>query len=117
MVRCAGAVVAFDGYKAEEKDFSRLKSFRLHLMVPARALRVFQWITLMLSSRFRFVATLRLRKPVGAAKRWINRMLQSGGSPRLVPVRPNVRAEAGPTAKRQARVVENAPAHCAGLVF
>ena len=32
-------------------------------------------------------------------------------------VRPNVRAEAGPTAKRQARVVENAPAHCAGLAF
>ena len=32
-------------------------------------------------------------------------------------VLPNVRAEAGPTAKRQARVVENAPAHCAGLVF
>ena len=30
---------------------------------------------------------------------------------------PNVRAEAGPTAKRQARVVENAPAHCAGLAF
>ena len=30
---------------------------------------------------------------------------------------PNVRAEAGPTAKRQARVVENAPAHYAGLVF
>ena len=29
----------------------------------------------------------------------------------------NVRAEAGPTAKRQARVVENAPAHFAGLVF
>ena len=27
----------------------------------------------------------------------------------------NVRAEAGPTSKRQARVVENAPAHCAGL--
>ena len=24
---------------------------------------------------------------------------------------------AGPTAKRQARVVENAPAHCAGLAF
>ena len=32
-------------------------------------------------------------------------------------VLPNVRAEAGPTAKRQARVVENAPAHCAGLAF
>ena len=32
-------------------------------------------------------------------------------------MRPNVRAEAGPTAKRQARVVENAPAHCAGLAF
>ena len=31
--------------------------------------------------------------------------------------RPNVRAEAGPTAKRQARVVENAPAHFACLVF
>ena len=30
---------------------------------------------------------------------------------------PNVRAEAGPTAKRQARVVENVPAHCAGLAF
>ena len=30
---------------------------------------------------------------------------------------PNVRAEAGPTAKRQARVVENARAHCAGLAF
>ena len=30
---------------------------------------------------------------------------------------PNVRAEAGPTAKRQARAVENARAHCAGLVF
>ena len=30
---------------------------------------------------------------------------------------PNVRAEAGPTAKCQARVVENAPAHCAGLAF
>ena len=30
---------------------------------------------------------------------------------------PNVRAEAGPTAKRQARAVENAPAHCAGLAF
>ena len=30
---------------------------------------------------------------------------------------PNVRAEAGATAKRQARVVENAPAHCAGLAF
>ena len=32
-------------------------------------------------------------------------------------VQPNVRAEAGPTAKRQARAVENAPAHCAGLGF
>ena len=32
-------------------------------------------------------------------------------------VLPNVRAEAGPTAKRQARAVENAPAHCAGLAF
>ena len=31
--------------------------------------------------------------------------------------RPNVRAEAGPMAKRQARVVENAPARRAGLVF
>ena len=31
--------------------------------------------------------------------------------------RSNVRAEAGPTAKRQARAVENAPAHCAGLAF
>ena len=30
---------------------------------------------------------------------------------------PNVRAEAGPTAKRQARAVENAAAHCAGLAF
>ena len=30
---------------------------------------------------------------------------------------PNVRAEAGPTATRQARAVENAPAHCAGLAF
>ena len=30
---------------------------------------------------------------------------------------PNVRAEAGPAAKRQARAVENAPAHCAGLAF
>ena len=32
-------------------------------------------------------------------------------------LRPNVRAEAGPTAKRQARAVENAPARCAGLAF
>ena len=32
-------------------------------------------------------------------------------------LRPNVRAEAGPTAKRQARAVENARAHRAGLVF
>ena len=32
-------------------------------------------------------------------------------------VRPNVRAEAGPTAKCQARAVENAPARRAGLVF
>ena len=32
-------------------------------------------------------------------------------------VQPNVRAEAGPTAKRQARAVENARAHCAGLAF
>ena len=32
-------------------------------------------------------------------------------------VQPNVRAEVGPTAKRQARAVENAPAHCAGLAF
>ena len=32
-------------------------------------------------------------------------------------VLPNVRAEAGPTSKRQARAVENAPAHCAGLAF
>ena len=30
---------------------------------------------------------------------------------------PNVRAEAGPAAKRQARAVENAPARRAGLVF
>ena len=30
---------------------------------------------------------------------------------------PNVRAEAGPTAKCQARTVENAPAHFAGLAF
>ena len=30
---------------------------------------------------------------------------------------PNVRAEAGPTAKRQARAVENAPARRAGLAF
>ena len=36
---------------------------------------------------------------------------------RWVILTPNVRAEAGPTAKRQARVVENAPAHCAGLAF
>ena len=35
----------------------------------------------------------------------------------VVLLMPNVRAEAGPTAKRQARVVENAPAHCAGLGF
>ena len=40
-----------------------------------------------------------------------------GGLARGFGVRPNVRAEAGPTAKRQARVVENAPAHCAGLAF
>ena len=32
-------------------------------------------------------------------------------------VTPNVRAEAGPTAKRQARAVENAPARRAGLAF
>ncbi len=32
-------------------------------------------------------------------------------------VLPNVRAEAGPTAKRQARAVENAPARRAGLAF
>ena len=32
-------------------------------------------------------------------------------------VMPNVRTEAGPTAKRQARVVENAPARRAGLAF
>ena len=32
-------------------------------------------------------------------------------------VTPNVRAEAGPTAKWQARTVENAPAHFAGLPF
>ena len=32
-------------------------------------------------------------------------------------VQPNVRAEAGPTAKRQARAVENAPARRAGLAF
>ena len=32
-------------------------------------------------------------------------------------VQPNVRAEAGPTAKRQARAVESAPAHCAGLAI
>ncbi len=32
-------------------------------------------------------------------------------------VLPNVRGEAGPTAERQARAVENAPARCAGLVF
>ena len=35
----------------------------------------------------------------------------------VVIARPNVRAEAGPTAKRQARAVENARAHCAGLAF
>ena len=32
-------------------------------------------------------------------------------------LRPNVRAEAGPAAKRQARAVENAPARRAGLAF
>ena len=32
-------------------------------------------------------------------------------------VMPNVRAEAGPTAKRQARAVENTPARRTGLVF
>ena len=32
-------------------------------------------------------------------------------------VRSNVRAEAGPAAKRQARAVENAPARRAGLAF
>ena len=32
-------------------------------------------------------------------------------------VMPNVRAEAGPAAKRQARAVENAPARRAGLAF
>ena len=37
--------------------------------------------------------------------------------PAVVLGRPNVRAEAGPTAKRQARAVENAPADCAGLAF
>ena len=39
------------------------------------------------------------------------------GKRRAIHKTPNVRAEAGPTAKRQARVVENAPAHCAGLAF
>ena len=34
-----------------------------------------------------------------------------------VAMTPNVRAEAGPSAKRQARAVENAPARRAGLVF
>ena len=37
--------------------------------------------------------------------------------PKVVPVMPNVRAEAEPTAKRQARAVENAPARRTGLVF
>ena len=36
---------------------------------------------------------------------------------RMCHVKLNVRAEAGPTAKRQARVVENALARCAGLAF
>ena len=44
-------------------------------------------------------------------------MFASLGGGWTVFVRSNVRAEAGPTAKRQARVVENAPAHCAGLAF
>ena len=39
------------------------------------------------------------------------------GTTRGFGARPNVRAEAGPTAKRQARVVENAPARCAGLAI
>ena len=39
------------------------------------------------------------------------------GEARALVMGPNVRAEAGPTAKRQARAVENAPAHCAGLAF
>ena len=38
-------------------------------------------------------------------------------SPQRWTAKPNVRAEAGPTAKRQARAVENAPARRAGLVF
>ena len=46
-----------------------------------------------------------------------SRATSSGGSGMVSPETPNVRAEAGPTAKRQARVVENAPAHCAGLAF
>ena len=41
-------------------------------------------------------------------------LVEQGTAPFVLP---NVRAEAGPTAKRQARAVENAPARRAGLVF
>ena len=47
----------------------------------------------------------------------LKRVLMLRHMVRKVFAMPNVRAEAGPTAKRQARAVENAPAHFAGLAF
>ena len=55
--------------------------------------------------------TVRTTVPCGVADRG------DGGYTVAVGAGPNVRAEAGPTAKRQARAVENAPARRAGLVF
>ena len=52
-----------------------------------------------------------------ARQRSMDWLFRKAGIAQVEFVLPNVRAEAGPTAKRQARAVENAPAHCAGLVF
>ena len=44
-------------------------------------------------------------------------MLNATEERAVIFVTPNVRVEAGPAAKCQARMVENAPAHFAGLAF
>ena len=48
---------------------------------------------------------------------YLGNMFTVKGERKAASVTPNVRAEAGPTAKRQARAVENAPARRAGLAF
>ena len=69
------------------------------------------------------VASIRFHRAVGHLRQVLGLATDTadadkpGEWPQGIFVTPNVRAEAGPTAKRQARAVENAPARRAGLAF